>query len=1189
MIQKLPDICSTMGFMMPRAPAYQFLVRLRDYKPHLKDVLIVASTASSDVDLIVRSDKVLDDNPAGQFALARVNDDVKRACVPLTDTNDETSVIGLAADLSSNENVLSPILGEDIQETTTPLPALLLLSNEGILSSWWFIYTESIRQNIPYAGLVSASQPSATPSQPPAPPSQPTPAPAQQQPAFGQPSFGTPSPFGSSGFGKPSGGATFGSPSTMGATAFGKPSAPSFGSPSGLGGSAAPAFGKPSFGSGTAFGQTSSPGQPAFGQTGFGAVSSPSPFGKPSTPGKSLLGSGTGTSGGGFSSFSGGTGGGGFAGFAAAKPGDSPFAKASGDNAFSKASPSPFGAKPSSDTAFPPAPTNEVKNPFGSGSTSGFVLGSSFKGDGTSATDLPKPEKPSSGALSFGGFGESISLSDKPGTPAESMDDSEDTTAAEPAKIEPVSLFGRPSKPAAPAPSLFGTQTTQPLKSPPPLETNKSSSGFSIFGTTSATTPQSPFQPSSQTLVTSPLSAPSDVTATPMKEPSVTTPTFSSLEAPLPPDPTSRASYAPGDTSASSNVSKSSVEDAPLPPDFVSEKKPSSFFGDAPLPPDFVTQKKPVPEVDVAPLPPDFVTKPIKSESPPPGIPDELPEEAPLPPDPIASKAKAIPAEEAVPIPEGSDAESQDADESDFSDSGEEITHDETKIPSPKLSEGTSFGGLSDKSSTGGLFGGFSKAAPKEEPSHRPRPLFGEISKQPILPPPGREPFRSPSPTRISSHKGTMFSRKPEGRQAGSALASRKASLSQVVPRDDQRRKSSDAARQDRARAEAAALRRAEEEVLALSDDDEDERLRADLARPVEPVATLDPFLPHQNYTGDTVKPGIPGMIERLYRDINSMVDTLGINARSLESFLLFQQPAESPDADKWVEVLRSDDPANVLDEETFLQDISNFEDVVAAISKSLDEQRLQGVEEKLDECRELLTKDIVTLRGQFSSIRKTLDALTDTGVILSAPLSAEQATLQHDLRTAFTNLQAKMAELEQGVSMLRAKMADIAHPDAAGSGSRKRPTVEAVSSTIATMMSMAENKSSDIDVLEAQLKKLGVDTSSSGPVSREGSPFTTPRKNVARFPATPGSRGSIDGSAYHTPESASRGVNFRASINGSAKHSRLRSVDIAGPVAIREESTNWKLKSQRRKHLIGNLKEAIDKKEKKVRGVDDF
>jgi nucleoporin NUP159 len=529
-----------MGFGPKRLPAYQFIVRLRDYKPNFKDVLIVASTASSEIGLIIRSEKQLEEGvPPGTFALAGLTDDTKRASVPLADTQDDTSVIGLAANLSSSENVSQPIPEEEFPESATPLPGLLLLNNEGILASWWFIYTEAIRQNIPYSGLVSATQPSQMSSQPvPAPPAS---APAQQQPSFGQPSFGSPSQFGTSGFAKPSGGSTFGSPSTMGATAFGKPS---FGSPSGLGGSAAPAFGKPSFGTGTAFGQSSSLGQPAFGQSGFSAASTSSPFGQPSTPGKSLLGSGSGTSGGGFSSFSTGAGGGGFAGFAAAKPGESPFAKASGDNAFAKASaPSPFGAKPSSDTAFPPAQTQEVKNPFGS--AGGFVLGSSFKGDGTAVNDLPTTEKPSSGALSFGGFGESISLSNKPSTPAESMDDSEDTTAPQPVEPEPVSLFGRPSKPAVPAPSLFGAQTTQPAKAPP-LETTKP---FSIFGTAPSAAPQSPFQASSQTQVTSPLSAPSDVTATPKREPSVTTPTFSSLEAPLPPDPTHLETHRPPRTS----------------------------------------------------------------------------------------------------------------------------------------------------------------------------------------------------------------------------------------------------------------------------------------------------------------------------------------------------------------------------------------------------------------------------------------------------------------------------------------------------------------------------------------------------------------------------------------------------------------------------------------------------------------
>ncbi|KAJ5595041.1 uncharacterized protein N7459_001249 [Penicillium hispanicum] len=1211
LIQKLPEICSPMGFGMKRSPAYQFLVRLRDYKPYLKDVLIVASTVSTDVGLVTRLEQPLANDDvskglAGQFTTTEVSDDTKRASIPLKDSTEETSVIGLAPDLSCGENVIAPIPGEEITESSTPLPGLLLLNNDGILSSWWFIYSEAIRQKVPYAGLAAGQTSQPFSQSQPAPP----PAPTPQQPAFGQSSFGSVSPFGASSFGKPSGGATFGSPSTMGATAFGKPSAPSFGSPSQLGAGSAPAFGKPSApapsfgtpsfgtpsqpGAGATFGATSTPGQPQFGKSGFGATGSA--FGQPSTPGKSPFGLNAGAgggsggaSGGGFSSFSGG---GGFSSFATTKPSDSPFAKPSGESVFGKPTgPSLFGAKPEGETAFTPQKPTEVKNPFGSG-TGGFVLGSAFKGDGSAANDGPKPEKPSSGAFSFGGsFDEMISSPNKPSPQPESMDDTEDATApsAQPAKSEPKSIFGAPSQPGVQQPtSLFGKPTTQPARSPSPIETSTNKSSFSFFSSNS--TSQTNTQSTTQHQVTSPLSAPSDKTATPKREQSISTPTFPSIEAPLPPDSTSRDSYAPGDTSASSNVSKSSIEDAPLPPDFTTQKKTSAKAEEAPLPPDFITQKKPLPKPDDAPLPPDFLTKPKKIESPP-----AVPEDAPLPPDFTAPKAAAGPPEE-LPVPDGSDADSeQDGDESDFTDSGEEITHEETKIPSPKPSTESSFGALSQKSATGGLFSGISKPGPKQVPP--PRQLFGEIPKQPLLPPPGpaaqssREPFRSPSPTRVNAQK-SMFGNRNEVRpEAGSALTQRKASLTHLAQRDGQLRKASDAAREEQARADEAAQRRQEEEeeALALSDDDEDERLRADLARPVEPASTLDPFLPHQNYMGETVKPGIPGMIERLYRDINSMVDTLGINARSLDSYLLYQQPSEFSLAEGLIRILQSEQPANVLDEKLYLQDITKLDDVVAALGHSLHEQRVQGVEDKLEKCRELLTKDIVTLRGQCASIRKTLDAHTDTGAILAAPLSAEHAALQHDLRTAFTDIQAKMADLEQGVSMLRAKIADIPRADGATNKSMKRPTVEAVASTIATMMSMAESKSSDIDVLEAQMRKLGVDVSATVPASREGSPFTTPRKNAGRFPATPGSRGSFDGSAYHTPESVSRGVNFRASINGSARHSRLRSVEGIGAVVVQEESARWKTKNKRREHLVGNLKKAIEKKEIKVRSADDL
>ncbi len=1169
-VQKLPELASPFGYK--RAPAYQFIARLRSYKPHLSDALIVSSTASADVGLITRADQPLasDDSAkatVGLFTTTELNDDAKKASVPLKDSIDETSVIGLALDLSSTESVISPIPGEDINESSTPLPNLLLLNHEGILCSWWFIYSDAVRQNIPYDGLTSVKPQQQQPTLQPQP-AQPQ---STTQPSFGQPAFGSPatlgtSTFGSSGFGKPSAGPAFGSPSALGTSqqpSFGKtPAAPAFGSPSALGTSQQPSFGKPSaapaFGSPSALG-ASQP-KPSFGTPAFGAPAAlgsgapqfgKSGFGQPSTPGKSLgslpFGTSGATSGGGFGSFANAGAGGGFASLATAKQSESsPFGKISGESPFGKPSgTSAFGAQ-SDSGAFTSQKTEASKGAFGMGS-SGFVLGSTFKGDGTAINDAPKPDKPSGMFSALGSsIDDMVSTPNKTSPPTEAMDDTEDSNSPGqelPEAKEPApSLFGAPSKPALGS-SVFGslgsqTQTQQPFGS---TQTNKSP--FSLLSNT-ATENQAP----------SPPSPPSEKTA--IASPPLTQAKSPEPEPPLPPDSTSRAVYGPGDTSASSNVSKSSVDDAPLPPDFTSQPK------------------SPEPESE-PPLPPDFTTLKAKKEE------SQAAEEAPLPPD--FSKPNAPSVKESPPIPDGSDADESEKgpqdDESEFEDSGEDITHEisqpETDEPSVKSSQESSFDAKQDEgSAVQGLFG-------NQLSRQQPRQLFGEISK-PLFPPAqSREPPRSPSPVRpartqqglpkLENLRSVSAPHKP-----GSALAARKASLSELAKRETQLQPEPNHAREPRPQLAI----QAQEEALS---DDEDERLRADLSRPLEPVPTLDPFLPHQDYTGQTTKPGIPGQIERLYRDINSMVDTLGINARSLSSFLLYQQESTNSD---WVSTLKGDSPADILDEKHRLRQIEDLDDTVAILRASLEEQRVQGVKEKLESCREMLSKEILTLRTQCASIRKTLDAHTDAAAIVSAPLSAEQANLQQDLRTSSAEIQTKLVDLESAVSLLRAKIADAPRPD----GSRpttRRPTVEAVTSTITTMMNMVENKSGDIDVLEVQMKKLGFDTSAT-PTSREGSPFTTPRKGLGKLPATPGSRGTMDdpSSSYHTPDSAARG-NFRSSVNGSAKASRLRVMEAVGDVGSKREVAQWKAKMQRKQHMMGSLKKAIGEKETKVRSVD--
>ncbi|RAK73035.1 FG-nucleoporin NUP159 [Aspergillus fijiensis CBS 313.89] len=1182
LIQKLPELC--MPFGVKRTPAFQFIARLRDYKPHLKDVLIVSSTASTDVGLITRADQPLvkmDMDTTGLFVTTEVSDDTKRANVPLVASTDETSVIGLGIDLSSKEVVVAPIAGEDIAESSTPLPNVLLLNNEGILCSWWFLYSDAIRQKVLYQGMADQTQ-----------------APAQPTPPASQPQA---SPFGQSGFG--------GSPA-LGSSAFGSSAAPGFGSPSAQAAPQQSSFGAPSFGSpsqpGPSFGTNSLLGgnkpqgglaalaknEPGFGQSGFASLGGGSgSFGQPSTPGKGLssLGfaqSGS-SSGGGFGAFANKGGTGGFSAFASAKPAGgspfaqtsttqtstvSPFAKISGTSTFG---PSTFGAQTSTESSFTAEKTIGSTGTFGQSSTS-FVLGSTFKPDGSAANDLPKPDKPSG----LFGFNESMddmmSSSNKTSPPTEEMDDMEDESATSQQKSEPKeatpslfgalsatptsapkSLFGAPSAPT----STFGSQ--KPISNPFGQQASKP--GFSLFGnTTPAKSPLSSF------------STPPADTHTPSKEDDARTPSATPQGAPLPPDPISKASYGPGDTSASSNVSKSSVDDAPLPPDLTSSKPAAKGPAeDAPLPPHFTTFKN---------------GKKTDDEE------EAEPEEAPLPPDFSIPKPRKE-SEDVAPVPDESDGddyegeedvseegESEEGEESDFADSGEDITHDisqsESNEPSPKA-----FPGPFKPSAklAGGLFSPASKPAPAPQPQPS-RPLFGDRSNPTFPALQNRELPRSPSPVRGAASK-SLF--KGDGKKTfgtpqspGSALTARKASLSEHQRRESQLKPKP--SRREPSQQEIRA-RQLEEEAQALSDDDEDERLRADLALPLEPVPTLDPFLPHQDYAGETSKPGIPGQIERLYRDINSMVDTLGINVRSLSSFLLYQKTSRDS---QWVDTLKEDNASDILDKELVLSEIEKFDDAVVMLAASLEQQRVQGVEEKLESCRELLSKDIITLRGQCASIRKTLDAHTDTTTMHFAPLSAEHANLQQDLRSASTEIQAKLADLESAVTLLRAKIADV--PPSGGSRhATRRPTVEAVTTTIQKMMEMAETKRTDIDVLEAQLKRLGIDTTAPA-ASQEGSPFATPRKSTGRFPTTPGSRGSVDG-PYHTPDSASRAINFRSSINGSARASRLRNVEAVQDLVSSEETAQWKAKVQRKQHIVESLRSAIGAKKSRVRTVNDL
>lgn len=1076
----------------------------------------MASTNSTDIGLVTRSSKPLSDEIDADtitnvFTATTMSEDSRRAGLPMTEDMADTSPVGVAIDLSSQEIISAPISGEDIKDSAVPLPQVSVLNNEGILSSWWFVYSDSIREKKPYHGMVGnkgdqqplqQNQTAAAPSMSPQ-----TPKPAFPPSSFGQPAFGKPS---TPSFGAPSAlgqkQPTFGTPSILNnsqGTGFGAAGGTAFGSSTPLGGKpTAPAFGSPS-----TLGQRA----PAFGQsTPLGKPNASPSFGQSSalrqqnntTPNSSLFGSGGG-GGGGFSSFAK------AGGFTLTPPqpsGGSAFSKVNGDNPFAKAG-QPMFQSPSS------TPVSTGNFGLGNG---GFSLGTGFKKDDSGEMDEDKPED-GKGALSMGStFGNALNLNQSPQSKTPQAKSIFETQTPQP---ETKSLFS--TAPSFPAPSAkpFGSslepspafkeakQSTsseekEPVKEPVPKST-----------TDGLSSPPSMPNESSISDSTVKVEAPSDTDSTPM-------PTL--IEPPLPPEPTSKAAYAPGDTSASSSsVSKSSYDDAPLPPDFVPAKK----------------------------------------------------------------KEQEKPQEVAEPLPEQSEGEGAD-----FEDSGEDVTNDVSpvddtneQIRSLKTSTESSFEGASEKTPNGDI----SPKLPTHPQQQRSsKQLFGEIT-QPLFPPPQiqdtrvRGTPRSPSPIRSALKSDGL--RSTSAPSPGQALANRRVTL------EKSRLANQVNAPSDEEEKENTQGQRLPDENQDLSEDDEDEQLRSDLARPISPAPTLDPYVSHRDYTGESLKPGIPGQIEKLYRDINSMIDILGMNSRSLSSFLLYQDNAKESDYKNWMSILQGDTPGDIVNEKLSMAEVGKLKESLNVLERDLQRGIAESAQEKLEQLHKLFSKDLMTLRGQFASFRKSIDMHTDAIAVASAPLSAEQATLQQDLRKASGEVQSKIADLEREISILRARIADSSKTES-DTQSRKattRPTVEAVTSTISTMTNMAEKKSGDIDVLEAQMKKLGLDIDLSASRSREGSPFATPEpKRRSRFPMTPGSHSSIDGgfrSSYHTPESSGLRQKFRSSLLGSSSGGANNTTDAV----LFDDAPRWKAKAARRKEIIGHVRTALSNRKVDVRNMD--
>ncbi|KAI9685237.1 MAG: hypothetical protein M1822_004610 [Bathelium mastoideum] len=1043
--QKLLDPTPS-SFGLNRFPPFHFINRLFEFPPDLDDLLIVSSTCSPDIGLISKSKKPLSSEvPAEKitntYTTTSLALDHRRAQLPYSEDMSDTSPIGVAIDLSSTEMVRRPIPGDEMEQSATPLPALFVLNHEGLLSAWWIVYNDSVRKGAAYPRLIAVGG---------VPQAKPT-------------AVTSPIASGSTG--------AFGSPAPRpGVPAFGQSSAPGtsmnrqsvWGAPSSAASqSSAPAFGKPAFGQ-PAFGQPAQP-TSAFGQSSqstpaFGQSSQSTPaFGQASQP-RATFGS--------VSQIGGSSGNAAFGAAGSLGSKASPWAttNTSGDVSSKPANPfagsstpssSPFGKLGDNKPSASPFSSNTSTSPFASmGQKPALSSFSSFSNNNQQNKAPGMTPEPSFGSTvdlgstnsgsSFGQpstLGSGFSAWNTPSTMSSAFG-AQPTTQVQSQEMEMGDDSVTTEKPAAPATATFGL----------PSGGFKLDSGFKGDGTAKDDLPKP--KDTGAGLFSMGLG---DALADTQKAPA--TPIKEEPEEPK----LSEISTTPASPPKPTQTPKAS---APSP-----EKEVPIIPADAPLPPDPTSAKFKAKQLEMnANMPPgvgDSKPKPSAPKDEPPK-PEELPPLAGSPP---------------VDLGEGSSPLSDVPDES--------LDKVEQKASQPVVKD------TAPTTKAGFSFTPESKPPQETQRPESQKPL--QSSTTPFgfpkpaaahFPPPTTRPIaspRSPSPTRNFTTPAAPSGKPLVPPLGGSRPPSRPTSRNERpvsrsslfnasgVPRRDSGSRTPQPPSHSQIQVAKPKTPEPEAQVSDLRDE-EDERIRKLLDTEVEPTLKLDPFIAHQDYAGLEDKTGLLGQMERIYRDINSMLDTLGLNARAMRGWIEGQHSL-AKEGGRELSDLENDDELD----DWCLVELADLADIQTSLGDQLDAGRVTDVPAKLHDLA-ALQRDVHRLRARTKDLRGALDVHADPArraVHRAQPLSAEQSQQQADLRRSVAHVQGALNAAEEGVSVLRARLASASSTTTATTATReaqkggRAPTVEAVRRTIEKMTAMAERRHNDVTVLEAQLRKL--------------------------------------------------------------------------------------------------------------------
>nr|POE48722.1 nucleoporin [Quercus suber] len=1246
------------GTLDNRVPARHFIQRLKDWSPHLREMLIMISTIASDAGILTKSTTALDssvENAVVDCFTTTGLIDGRGAPLPLSvnDEMSETSAIGMAMDLSATlnntEKITRPIpADEEFEECPVPLPALCLLNNEGLLSVWWVMYDESLYKKAIYPGMVAAATSDNT-TMNTAPTMPQTSAfgmnPASNQGASNTSTFGsTSSPGQLSAFGstptfahtaQKAQASNFNAASTLG-QATTNPQTPTFGSTSLFGQaskSQSPFGGASAPGSSSTFGQT---GQNTSNQAGaFGspsAVSQANAFGSTSFGGASMLGKssspwGASTSGttttvapatkpvfGSATSIGAGAGFGQIGGMGANKP--SPWGTPSGVQhpVSDKSAGSTFGGNATAESpfaAFGRKPEDAKAAPFASGWGSNTTKASPFAkvagADSQSAFEAkPSLFNEASGSTASLGSGFSFGSTNTAGafgTPSQS------------------SSFGKPSQ---------SREETMDDDNPPKDEKEKTdASGLFSFnkggfklgstfrgdGTAKDDLPKPESSTSSFFGNAGGFLSSLDKDAGPMPRVKQESGTANGTSLNYIPEAsaTSKTTIEHGKSAAEAMSTVDPLKYTPkrfandVPPVDIPEATPATTKSDVdPLsykPKRFTGD---LPPMSVPASPAESAATQTQKEKPVP----ENDSHAPLsgsPPVDLGNETFSDAAASDVELPEddddewGDDDDEQDeiAEASDSAEQSEEDEEDARQETDPKA--------LADFESR------LAPASPTrpQEQEESTTPLTDKrtsftpagFPNPPINFAPVRnmqESPRSPSPQRRSPQRAnalrSVTSPMPPTSRFGRSSAGTAYSSSKPLPNETQKIVVPPARLLER----LPKQQQPKEPEMGDLEDDEDARLKDLMSTKATPSRDIPEFLAHQDFAGQIAKEGLGGTIERVFCDVNSMITTLGWNARSLQSFV---------DGHTELKKSGSRDRSDLESPQTWvLDEVKNLEQVQTSLAATLEEGKLEHPVDKIESLREQ-AMDVNRIRTSIVNIRKQLAAHVDQeqhAKLQAAPLPAEAEAQQSELRQGVQKVQKLLAQIEQAMTVLRADLSAMTAADTRSAAAKNVPTVEAVTNTVLKMTAMIEKKSGDIDVLEAQIRRLPQGLSSLNLNTNyedelvdglKGSRLlnNSPRASViARRPRMAANGDSLGmsgmfGSRLRTPPASRRSVMFSpetsalgrstGSLSGSARK-KMRDV-------TEEEIDAYEARVQSRAKVLQALKTGLDRKGARVVRVD--